>query len=1030
MPEAPKLIKDLVKRYDRIIEGNRKSSYNEQQIREEFLNYFFIALGWDVGNKQGAAPQYRDVIFEDSIKIGGGTRAPDYCFTLSGRRKYFVEAKKPTVNIRTDKKSAFQLRRYLWSAKFGLSILTNFEELSIYGSKLKPKENDSAGVGREKIYKYTEYVEKWDEIYNLISYEAVKSGQFDNFSKQIKGKRGTQEVDDEFLKEIDNWRLLFARNIALRNENISTHEINFAVNQIIDRIIFLRMCEDRGIEPIRQLYDLINEPNIYDNFCDICRNADKKYNSGLFHFDEEKNRNSPPDSLTLDLKIDDKIWKEILKTLYYPLSPYEFSVMPPEILGNAYEQFLGKTIVLTDNHRAKILLKPEVKKAGGVYYTPQYIVNYIVKQTVGKLCDGKTPKKVAKIRILDPACGSGSFLLGAYSYLLDWHLKYYTEKRDVNLIKDDKICRGKDGEWVLTIQEKKSILIRNIYGVDIDPQAVEVTKLSLLLKVLEGESRDVIEAQMRLIQERALPDLDNNIKCGNSLIDYDFYDDDLTLTDEEENRVNAFEWEEEFSDIFNAEKFDAIIGNPPYISIQKLRKFYPLEVDYYLKKYNTSSDGNIDIYIPFIEKSMKLIKENGVLGFICPNRFFNSDYGLKIREFIKNYNIYHLVNFRHYFVFKKADAYTCLLFIQKNSQDKNLIYEEFRSLYQNEDSIISTYLNEVTESMEFYKYEKIKPHFKDKDEWYFMTEEEYKVFKKIIPHPKFNELFKEFFVGVQTSKDDVYILKYIDETEDSYRLHSKKLDRSVNLEKGILKPVIDNTNIFSYFVKPADEYIIFPYKVNNGNAVLYSKKELSSLFPNAWKYLKENKRVLEDRENGRMRIPDWYAYIYPKNLVKQDLKKILIPHVVKETVAAIDEKGEYCLDNVGANGIILEDDVKEHPYYFLALLNNPIASFFISKTSIYLSGGYYATNKQYAGKIPIVRIDFDNKDEVKTHNKIVSLVKKMINFKISLSKFTAPTDIQRVDRQIKITENNIRNEVNSLYGLRKKDIKIIEKNLI
>ena len=225
----------------------------------------------------------------------------------------------------------------------------------------------------------------------------------------------------------------------------------------------------------------------------------------------------------MNLKIDDGIFKTIIKELYYPNSPYEFSVLSPEILGNVYEQFLGKVIRLTKGHQAKIEEKPEVKKAGGIYYTPQFIVDYIVKNTVGELCKGKTPKKVSKLRILDPACGSGSFLLGAYTYLLKWHRDYYSKAKDKKRLKD-MIYQGKGGEWILTVKEKKRILLNNIYGVDIDFQAVNVTKLSLLLKVLEGESKDVIEAQQKLYRERALPDLGDNIKCGNSLIGSDIYD--------------------------------------------------------------------------------------------------------------------------------------------------------------------------------------------------------------------------------------------------------------------------------------------------------------------------------------------------------------------------------------------------------------------------------------------------------------------------------------------------------------------------
>ncbi|BBL62009.1 N-6 DNA methylase [Methanobrevibacter arboriphilus] len=410
--EAPNNMKKLVEKFKENIESYKSSSYNETTVRQEFIDPLFIALGWDVNNEQDTAPQYRDVILEDSIKVGGKTKAPDYSFTLHGRRMFFVEAKKPSVNIAKDKNPAHQLRRYAWSAKLSLSVLTDFEELAIYESKTRPSNKDNVSTGRVALYKYTDYIEKWDEIYNILSKEAVLKGSFDKYAKST-GKKGTSEVDDEFLKEIENWRLILAKNIALRNKELSVEDLNYAVQQTIDRIIFLRMAEDRGVEPYQKLLKILEKPNIYAEFGKLCIKADAKYNSGLFHFKEEKNISQPADTFTLKLKIDNSVFKEIIKNLYYPLSPYEFSVLSPEILGNVYEQFLGKIIRLTPSHQAKIEEKPEVKKAGGVYYTPQYIVDYIVENTVGKICKGKTPKKVSKIRILDPACGSGSFLLGA-----------------------------------------------------------------------------------------------------------------------------------------------------------------------------------------------------------------------------------------------------------------------------------------------------------------------------------------------------------------------------------------------------------------------------------------------------------------------------------------------------------------------------------------------------------------------------------------------------------------------------------------
>src|SRR5205809_1657637 len=595
---VPQTIRELVERFERQLDAYRSPQYNETQLRREFLDPFFKALGWDIDNEQGYAEAYKDVIHEDAIKVGEATKAPDYCFRIGGARKFFLEAKKPAVDIKHDVSPAFQLRRYAWTTKLPLSILSDFEEFAVYDCRVKPDQKDSAAVARILFIPYGEYAERWDEIASVFSRDAVLKGSFDKYAESNKAKRGTADVDDEFLKTIEGWRADLARNLALRNPKLTQRELNFAVQRIIDRIIFLRICEGRSIEEYGRLQALTNGDRIYPRLAQQFEQADDRYNSGLFHFKAEKGRHEAPDELTLGLDLDDKLLRDILKSLYYPDSPYVFSALAADILGQVYEQFLGKVIRLTEGHRAVVEEKPEVKKAGGVYYTPTYIVDYIVRNTVGKLLEealgsatvpvaasgvppeasqgvaqadaegsrrdaGKSARdarapldarsasrilnRVSKLRILDPACGSGSFLLGAYEFLLQWHLDFYTKNDPTKWAKGRRpaLVQAAGGTWKLTIAERKRILLDNIYGVDIDAQAVETTKLSLLLKVLEGETQQSLQPVLRMFQERALPDLGENIKCGNSLIGPDFYQQQqMTLLDDEERyRINVFDWQ-------------------------------------------------------------------------------------------------------------------------------------------------------------------------------------------------------------------------------------------------------------------------------------------------------------------------------------------------------------------------------------------------------------------------------------------------------------------------------------------------------
>ena len=481
--DVPEEIVELVNRFRKQYDSYRQPTYNETQLRREFVDPFFKALGWDIDNEQGYAEAYKDVIHEDSIKIGVSTKAPDYSFRIGGVRKFFVETKKPSVNIRDDVNPAYQLRRYAWSAKLPLSILTDFEELAVYDCRIRPEKNDKASKARTLYVKFEEYADRWEEIASVFSREAILKGSFDRYAESAKKKRGTAEVDDAFLKEIEQWRVELARNLALRNAELSQRDLNFAVQKTIDRIIFLRICEDRGMEPYGKLQSLVNGRKVYARLCELFRRADERYNSGLFHFRQEKGRTEAPDEWTLALAIDDKVLKDIIRRLYYPESPYEFSVLGADILGQVYEQFLGKVIRLTKGHRAEVDDKPEVKKAGGVYYTPTYIVDYIVEQTLGKLVEGKEAHEVAgrtkttwkpakrgrSLKVLDPACGSGSFLIGAYQYLLDWYRDWYVDHGPENY--KDRIYQTRKSEWRLSTAERKRILLDHIYGVDIDTQA-------------------------------------------------------------------------------------------------------------------------------------------------------------------------------------------------------------------------------------------------------------------------------------------------------------------------------------------------------------------------------------------------------------------------------------------------------------------------------------------------------------------------------------------------------------------------------
>lgn len=1004
---VPKIIIDLVENFKENEHIYKSPNYDEENTKVEFINPFFEALGWDVNNKNRASPRFKEVVFEDTIKIGGKAKAPDYSFRLGGQRIFFVEAKKPSVNIETDKNPAYQIRRYGWSAKLPLCILTDFEELAVYETTTRPDKNQSASIGRIKYYKYTEYIEKWDEIYNIFSKEAVLSGKFDNYANNTKGlKKGTSEVDKEFLKEIDRWRELLARNIALRNPDITKDELNHAVQLTIDRIIFLRMAEDRGIEKYQQLKNLLNfssknkdEYAVYEGFIEICRKADAKYNSGLFHFTEEKEISLDADNLTPTLKIDDKVFKDILAPMYYPDCPYEFSVISPEILGNVYERFLGKEIRLTKSHQAKIDFKPEVQQAGGIYYTPQYIVRFIVENTVGELIKDKTPNQVSNLRFLDPACGSGSFLLEIYQYLLDWHLDYYS---NLERPPKDVIFTGKDGITRLTINEKKRIVLNNIYGVDIDSQAVEVTKLSLLLKVLEDQNKDVVEQQQKLFQERALPYLGDNIRCGNSLVNNQMIlEEDFDI--DKIIELNPFDWEKEFSHIFEEGGFDAILGNPPYVkegtnknAFDGLRKS-----PYY--------QGKMDLWYLFGCKAIDLVRDNGLVSFIATNNWVTSFGASKFRNKVNKEAKFDLFfDFGNYKVFDTAGIQTMIYIMRKTSIDNNYHFNYARIL---DDKLSIDEVNKLLRSkVSNDKLVKFKASFNRKENennyFNFIDENISKVLDKISTSNVSYLDKNEISTGIDVHQD--FLNKKGAEKLNLPKgsgifVLSEEEKNSLNLEENelsLIKPYYTTIELNRYFTNPNNEFW-----------VIYTKSDINKKirkYPNIKQHFDKFKLVItsDNKPYGLHRARKEEIFTSEKIIAT---RKCLIP-----TFSYAD------FDAYVSQTFMVINSERFNLKFLTAILNSTTVQFWL-KYKGKMQGNNYQLDKEPLLKIPIILTTEEQEIE------LVHLVDAMLSLNLELiNNQNNPNKKRIIDDQIDLTNKKINQLVYELYGLTDEEINIIE----
>ena len=1036
---AKRLIGERVELFARNREQYRGAEYKEAPLRREFLDPFFEALGWDVTNKQGWAEQYKEVVNEDALKIAGTTKAPDYSFRIGGARKFFAEAKKPALTIKTDATAAYQLRRYACSSQLPLSILSDFEELAVYDCRARPSDQDKASVGRVNFLTFEQYLDRLPEIYDVFSKEAVWRGSFDRYAQERKA-RGTAPVDAEFLKEIEGWRVTLAKNIAILNPRLALDELNDAVQRTIDRIIFLRMAEDRGAEEYGRLLRMANplapasaeqlralspeqvvtlgaltgdgakgRGSVYARFINLCRNADDKYNSGLFDFDADK--------LTPALIVDDDKLRGIIADLYYPRSPYEFSVLAADTLGNVYEQFLGKVIRLTPAHQAKIEDKPEVKKAGGVFYTPTYIVEYIVQQTVGKMIAEKSPDDLVgatagATRILDPACGSGSFLLGAYQCLLDHCLNWYVAHRGEKQAKE-RIYETAKG-WRLTTAEKKRILTTHIFGVDIDRQAVEVTKLSLLLKVLEDETSETLGKQLSLFKEPALPNLDANIKCGNSLIGTDYFAGQLLPDKDELRRVNPMDWANAFPDALRAGGFDCVIGNPPYIRIQTMKEWALLEVEIYKEKYAAASAGNYDIYVVFVEKGLSLTKPGGRLGFILPHKFFNAQYGAPLRDLIaRGKHLAHVVHFGDQQVFSGATTYTCLMFLDKQGADAcRFVKVNGLSAWRKDGEAIEGAIPAASIT---------------RAEWNFAVGAGAALFHKLNQMPlKLENVTSRIFQGIKTSADKVYIVEEIQRKGNRVKILSREKENEYWLETDLLHPLVKGGDSKRYDLSRTDRLILFPYINEGSGKTLIPEAIFKKQYPLTWVYLLDNKKCLENREKGKMHGAHWYAYGRTQALEVMALPKIFTPDIADRSSFSLDTSGEAFFTGGVAGGYGILVSPKHSREYILGLLNSHLLEWFIHQVATQMRGGYFSYESRFIRTLPIHVINPDDASDALRHRRMVALVEQMLELHKQRAAAQTAADREMYQRQIDATDAQIDALVYALYGLMEEEIRIVE----
>jgi len=967
--------------------------YDETSTRIDFLNKLFEIFGWDVDNQKLLPENLREVIHEASVKVEEDEvikkKKPDYMFQIQGRSVFFVEAKKPSVDISNSQKSVFQLRRYGWSAGMEYSILTNFKEMAIYDCKVKPNATDDIHVARIAKFNFTEYVDKLDSISYYLKKDIVEENKFD-----LSNSREFSSFDSYFLNQIKSWRLSLAQNIKKNNDIVDIEDFNVFIQRLINKILFLRICEDTNLEDYEQLQKLNNISELEGLFA----NADKKYNSGIFHLLDEN-------SYTVDFDIIKKIFND----LYYPLSPYDFSVIPPSILAKVYDVFLSERFEFI-NKDIELVTKHEVVDFLGAVSTPKDIADLIVKESF-QIRSQESEITLKDFKVADICCGSGVFLLSAYEYLQNY---VYEDaiKNPKQSVKAGILVQENDS-YKLSFNVKKELLTDTIYGVDIDLSAVEVCKFSLLLSCL----RDISFTEFSQIrQEALLPNLDDNIKFGNSLVDdkfYDYYSDSGSSANiiDVIGNISPFDFNTEFGE---GVKFDLLIGNPPYTRTQTLSKYSPIEYNYYksdFSYYKSSKISSLDKYHLFVERGLYLLKDNsGVLGYIIPNRFIKEKNQSKFRNILfEERCVNKIINYNEIQLFPNVSAYSCLVFLtsKKNIQTEYISLSLKQQIPINEQIKLSVFYN--TKSLT------------DKP-WQLFSESNRQLLENTSDTDKFCNLedLVNISVGLQTSLDKVFIIEATSSDDDYYYFSNNGVNYKI--EKEIVKPAIYKLTIQKYKKIKSNRIIIIPYKKVDSKMQLIDIDELKTKYPECYKYLSKFKKELKERNIQPLKDinKEWYKYGRQQSISNFNEGEMLIWSVLTLKSNFVYSK-QPILFTGGGQGPYYGLKSKNDEYsvkYIQAILNSPFISNLIEESSVYYEGGYYSAGKQYLEKIPIRKIDFNLVEEINIYDTILNTIEELEAFSESLEKTSSASKKINIERQIAFKEKKLNSLIETLYGIK------------
>ena len=994
------LVDDFEKHFD-----HYKNNFDEASTRKRFIDRFFSALGWAVEPDNKISPHLQEVTVEDPQKQmkNEGTKFADYAFfTVNGEKRkhaFFVEAKQPSVEI----KSALpylQVKNYAKYKGLPISILTDFEQFHIVDCRT-PFSAKHALEGDHKEFIYTDFRDKnkFRFVFDLLSKKSVHEGSIESYVTTLKAKKGYvvakdpyEKIGDEFLAYIEQLRFDVASNLKKIDNSLDGEELTEATQKLIDRLVFIRFLEDKHIEQRSFIQKWAESKRPFADFLKDCRELDKVYNGIIFKTHPIVDNNKFTQS--------DEWFRKVCADMVDPYSDkkFYFNYIPVHILGSVYERFLGSVVRATPKN-IKIEPKPEVIKANGVFYTPKYIVDHIVNKTIGKIIEGLKPSEVAEKSFADIACGSGSFLIGVYDCIHNYMVAYYNRRKSE--AQKDGCILNSNGFYRLSLKQKRNILINNIFGNDIDAQAVEVTQLSLFLKMLEDESQETIIQKDNLLDVAILPSLNRNIFHGNSLIGKEIYNQKDLFSDGDFKKLYPFEYWDNLPKQKHLGGFDAIVGNPPYVKEYTSKETFE---NVKLGKLNAYYQGKMDLWYFFVCYGLDLLKSNGLLGYIVPNNWVsNAGASILRNKILTDSKINAIIDFEDFMVFQNASIQTMIILLSKNSSEDN--YSFFNQIFKGKKlNVIQVAEDLVNEQMNCSTIE----HPKITRSKYlskflkFDDDDSTSILDKIIHKANFQLTNKEATNGIHPHHGYLNA-KMVEELQNRFstgtgvfalskpELNSLQLDKS---EQKLIKPFYSTTELTEkwWVDRNNKEFIIYT------DSTFKDVKKMKD-YPRIKKHLDQFHKIItsDNRPYGLHRAREEKFFIG---------EKIAVARKCKEPSFIFSDQDAYF-----SAAFYIVKTSRINLKYLTAIYNSSLIKFWLLKRGK-MQGSIYQIDKEPLLEIPIYVVT-----DKKQIDKVAQEVDKVIALKETLSKAKTEGDKTFYQNQIMSIESSIDELIFDLYGI-------------